>query len=136
MKVGIASGVAELLLAEASAAHPHECCGLLLGADAGCIDAGLPAANVAARPETGFEIDPALLLRAHREARGAGRRILGHYHSHPNGSPEPSPRDAARALDDGQLWLIIAAGTITAWRAQPAADALHGRFRPVALEPR
>ena len=131
MIVGIASGVRETLLAEAEAAGRHECCGLLLGRD-GAITAAVPARNVAADPARSFEIDPAVLLGTHREARGLGQHVVGHYHSHPNGVGAPSTRDAARALDDGQLWLIIAAGTITAWRA--GQDGLHGRFAALALE--
>ncbi len=103
------------------------------------IATALPAANVAADPARSFEIDPAALLRSHREARGAGQAIIGHYHSHPDGDGRPSRRDAARATENGQIWLIIAAGALHAWRAvanetsgdEPAA--LHGRFHPVTL---
>lgn len=130
MIVAIASDVRNTLLDAAARAHPRECCGLLLG-QAGRILSAVPAANVAADPGRGFEIDPATLLRTHREARGVGQAVLGHYHSHPNGRAEPSPRDAARAVADGQLWLIVAAGTLTAWTA--GSDGLHGRFRPVEL---
>ncbi len=130
------------MLADA-AKHPgREVCGLLLGprpANAAAvaavhIAAVLPTANVAAAPARNFEIDPAALLRAHREARGRGETVIGHYHSHPDGDGQPSRRDAARASENGQLWLIIAAGSITAWRAvadDPAA--LHRRFLAVAL---
>ena len=68
----------------------------------------------------------------HREARGGGGRCVGWYHSHPNGVAEPSPTDAARAVEDGKLWLIAAAGAVTAWRAWPDG-AVHGRFAAVAL---
>lgn len=131
----ITSQAHRTLLEAAAAAAPHECCGLLLGSP-GAIAAAVPAPNVAAHPEHSFEIDPATLLRTHREARASGQRVLGHYHSHPDGSREPSPRDAARAAQDGQLWLIVAAGAIGAWRAvagDPGNQALHGRFLPVTL---
>lgn len=131
MIVAIASQVRAQLLAEAAAALPAECCGLLLGTP-GRVEALAPAENVAADPVHSFEIDPATLLRTHREARGAGQAVLGHYHSHPHGRAEPSSRDAARAVDDGQLWLIIGAGRITAWQA--GATGMHGRFQPVGLE--
>jgi proteasome lid subunit RPN8/RPN11 len=132
MKVAIASGVAEQILAEAAKAAPEECCGLLLGRP-GTIEAAAPARNIATDRTRSFEIDPAVLLRTHREARGDGRQVIGHYHSHPNGRAEPSKRDAARAVENGQLWLIIAAGTLTAWQAC-AEGTLHNRFSPVALE--
>lgn len=133
MKFLITSGVEKQLLEAAANAAPEECCGLLLGRP-GHIETAVPARNVAHDRARSFEIDPAVLLRTHREARGAGQQVIGHYHSHPNGSAEPSRRDAARALENGQLWLIIAAGSVTAW--QPAAEgALHNRFHPVTLEP-
>jgi proteasome lid subunit RPN8/RPN11 len=134
MKFRIASGVEKQLLAAAAAAAPEECCGLLLGTDAR-IESAVPAANVATDKTRSFEIDPAVLLRTHREARGAGMKVVGHYHSHPNGVAEPSKRDAARAVDDGQIWVIVAGGALSGWRAGAAtADALHNRFHPVALE--
>jgi proteasome lid subunit RPN8/RPN11 len=134
MIVAIASGVAESLLDAAAAAAPVEACGLLLG-QPDRIVAAIAARNVAADPERGFEIDPALLLRTHREARGAGLQVIGHYHSHPNGVATPSRRDAAAALDNGQLWLIVAAGAVKAFRAVSGAteNMIHGRFEPVTL---
>ncbi len=135
MIVEIASGVRETLLAEAAAAPDRECCGLLLGS-AGRIAASVAARNVAADPARSFEIEPATLLRTHREARGAGQQVIGHYHSHPNGAAEPSLRDAARAVANGEIWLIIAAGSLNAWRVtdnDPGGSAVHGRFLPVTL---
>lgn len=135
MKFLITSGVKEQLLVAAASAAPEECCGLLLGSD-DRIESAVPAANVAADKTRSFEIDPAVLLRTHREARGAGMKVVGHYHSHPNGVAEPSKRDAARAVEDGQLWVIVAGGTLSGWRAGAATpDALHNRFHPVTLEP-
>jgi desampylase len=139
MIVEIASGVSEALVAEAARAAPAEACGLLLGRP-GSIAAWVPARNIAADPQRSFEIDPATLLRTHREARGAGRRVIGHYHSHPDASPGPSRRDAARAVEAGELWLIVAGGEVRAWQVvgaveNPDRDAIHGRFRPVTLAP-
>jgi proteasome lid subunit RPN8/RPN11 len=134
MIVAIASGVADSLRSAAEAAAPSEACGLLIG-QPGRIDAVVPARNVAEHPERSFEIDPQTLLRTHREVRTSGKRVIGHYHSHPDGTALPSRRDAARAVEDDQLWLIIAAGTIAGFRSVPAATpgVLHGRFLPVTL---
>lgn len=133
--MAIAGPALTTILAHAAAALPDEACGIVIGA-AGRIDTAIPAINVAADPATGFEIDPAVLLRVHRETRAAGRKIAGWYHSHPNGVGEPSPRDAARAGEDagerGRLWLIAAGGVVSAWCV--AADgAVHGRFDRVTL---
>ena len=135
MVVSIAPAARSTLLAHAEADPGREVCGLLLG-QPGRIEAALSTTNVAADPARNFEIDPALLLRAHRDARGDRRRIIGHYHSHPNGDGRPSRRDAARASENGQIWLIIAAGTVTAWQAVAEnTAAVHGRFVPVTLAP-
>ena len=139
MIVRIASGVFESLRAAASAVHPNECCGLITGKH-GMIEAIVPARNVSPHPATSFEIDPGTLLKTHRDVRADQRQVLGHYHSHPNGSTEPSSRDAARATHNGQLSIIIAAGNITGWEViaqqdpeNPEFDAVHGRFVPVKL---
>lgn len=119
------------MLALAQAAHPKECCGLLFGDDS-AIRRIQPVANVSDTPERAFEIDPAALIAAERAMRQGGERLIGHYHSHPNGRSAPSPCDAASAAADGRLWLVIAGPAITGWRAQPAG-ALLGRFDPVDL---
>lgn len=131
MPVLLSSALHAQLLAEAKAALPHECCGLLFGS----ADAVLriqPATNVAADPRKSFEIDPVMLIVAERTMRGGGEALIGHYHSHPNGRAEPSPCDAASAAADGRLWLIIAGEHLTGWRAI-SGGALLGAFDPVGL---
>lgn len=112
----------------------QEICGLLLGGE-GRIAAILPATNIAADPARHFELDPVMLLKAHRQARAGGAGIMGHYHSHPSGEPVPSATDAACAAADGSLWLIVGAGTARLWRALPADgdDANRVRFDAVEL---
>ena len=132
MIVEIASRVSETLLAEAAGAGACECCGLLLGMP-GLIAAAVPARNVAADPARSFEIDPATLMATHRAARGQGRQVIGHWHSHPNARREPSSRDAARATENGQIWLIIAGGDVTAW-VPHAIGPGPATFQPIAIE--
>ncbi len=112
-------------------ASPVEVCGLLLGC-AGQIADIVPCANVADDPAIRFELDPRALIAAHRAARGGGPQVIGHYHSHPSGRAEPSPRDAADAAPDGSIWIIVAGEEVTAWRAV-ADGAMHGRFAAVTL---
>lgn len=131
MPVLLSSALHAQLLDAARAAHPLECCGLLFGS-ATTIARCQPAANVATHPATAFEIDPAALIAAERTMRQGGEQLIGHYHSHPNGRAEPSPRDAASAAADGRLWLVIANGQITAWRAT-SGGALLNAFDPVGL---
>lgn len=132
MKLQISSSHLAFLRDAAAAAPQEEVCGLLLG-QGQRVDRLVPARNVAADPARSFEIDPATLLATHRAARADGLRVVGHWHSHPNGRAEPSARDAARASDNGQIWLIIAGKAVTAWAAHTAGTG-PARFTPVALE--
>ena len=117
MKVGISRSLLGRIMALAQA-DPYEICGLLLGEE-GVIRDIRPAANIAADPARHFELDPAVLIAAHRGARKGGPAILGHYHSHPSGRAEPSAADAAGAAPDGSLWLILGGGAARLWSAGP-----------------
>lgn len=142
MIIRIATGVFESLLSEARGAHPNECCGLVAGKP-GLIETVVPAKNVSPHPDTSFEIDPGTLMRTQREVRARQHQVIGHYHSHPNGSAEPSPRDAARATHNGQVWLILANGGVTGWEVVNPREldddredgCVHGRFLPIKLLP-
>ena len=131
MSVTISSEVLQRMLAQAAASPEAEICGLLLGGG-DRIEAAEACANVATDPARAFEIDPTALFAAHRRARSGGAAVIGHYHSHPSGLAEPSPRDAADAVADGSIWLIAAGGRVTGWRAVENG-ALHGRFVPLRL---
>jgi desampylase len=104
------------LLDWANDAGLEECCGLVLGEGKAVSELRLTQ-NVADNPLSHFEIDPAALILAERESRQGGSSLLGYFHSHPNGLERPSDKDAADALADGRVWLIIANGRITAWKA-------------------
>ena len=119
------------LIAAAGQSPDAEICGLLFGSG-DRIEQVRPCANVAIDPREAFEIDPGALIAAHRSSRAGGPAMIGHYHSHPSGTPAPSPRDAAAAANDGALWLILAGGRAQLWRAVPGG-ALHDRFNPVPL---
>ena len=114
--------ILEELLVEAEAAHPCECCGILLG-EGQSITAIRSAANVHLQPETHFEIDPQALVDAHRAARQGGPQVLGYYHSHPNGLARPSATDEAMATGQKLVWAIIAARRVTFWREAAAGFA-------------
>ncbi|MFC3441634.1 M67 family metallopeptidase [Sphingobium rhizovicinum] len=133
MTVAISRGLLEQIVALA-ADSPLEICGLLLGRG-GVIEAIAPAANVAPDPARHFELDPTVLIRAHRAARSGGPAVLGHYHSHPSGVAIPSATDAACAAPDGSLWMIIGGGEVTLWRAGPDT-AVNAYFTKVQLDSR
>ena len=105
----------DAILSHAAGAQPHECCGFLLG-EGSTITRAHPTANVHPDPATHFEIDPAALIAAYKAEREGGPRILGYYHSHPNGRAEPSPTDRASAAHDGKVWAIAANGQVRFFR--------------------
>ena len=124
MEIEVTSGAIATLIAESARTAPLECCGLLLGRD-GRIDLARVAANVAENPAQRFEIDPAALLAAHREARSGGPELLGYFHSHPNGHPLPSATDCEHSSGDGRIWAIVANGEVRFYRDR------DGGFSPV-----
>jgi proteasome lid subunit RPN8/RPN11 len=125
MAVRIRREILQVLLDAAAAAPDREVCGLLFGSSEG-IDSAEAAENVAERPGDSFEIDPRVLFAALRAERAGGERLIGHYHSHPNGRAEPSPRDLA-AAEPGKLWLIIGGGIARLWIME------NGGFRELQL---
>lgn len=111
----ISSTLLSRLLNDARLSPAQEVCGLLFGTP-GWIAAAQACANVAPDPRRHFEIDPAALFAAHRAARAGGRQVIGHYHSHPSGIAVPSARDAAGAMGDDALWLIVTTTEARLWR--------------------
>lgn len=114
-----------------AAAEQDEVCGLLLGS-ATQIEAIMPGPNVAPDPARHFELDPAVLLAAHRRARAGGLAVVGHYHSHPSGVAAPSATDLACATPDGSLWLVVAGAQASLWSALPDAQG-EVHFVPATL---
>lgn len=117
----------------AQAAAPRECCGLIEGVlqeHEARTTAVHPVRNIATAPDR-FEIDPAEHIRLLRQAREARRAIIGCYHSHPNGKPEPSPYDRENASDDEFIWLIASLGNDAAEFRAYVCNA--GVFSPVIL---
>ena len=96
--------------AEARAAFPRECCGLIEGGRQG-EDAWAmilhPARNLATANDR-FEIHPEDHFVALKAARARGQSLIGCYHSHPKGSPTPSDTDRDGAGEEDFLWLIAA----------------------------
>lgn len=100
------------LAAEARAAYPSECCGLIEAVSAGgtlTVTALHPTKNLSEAPDR-FEIDPAEHIRLLRAMRGTKRGIAGCYHSHPNGAATPSATDREGALEEDFVWLIAGLG--------------------------
>ena len=121
-----AAATASIRAAVRQSGH-NEACGLLFGVP-GEIREATVAANVSPEPRHRVEIDPAHLFDAHRRSRAGPLRLLGCWHSHPDGQAVPSRRDRDGVSDMSWLWLIATAGDLTLWR--PARLG----FDPVALD--
>ncbi len=112
---------ADILRQAAAAAYPHECCGLLVGEgeSAIVITEIVPTTNTADDPRRGFSINPQAQFDLLRRVRAGRGRVVGHYHSHPDGRAIPSSHDLAMAYDPEAIWVVMAASAGTA--SQPKA---------------
>lgn len=117
MLLRISSKSIAAIRAHAAETPDVEVCGLLFGT-VEAVERVQRCANVASTPATRFEIDPAALIAAHKAERAGGPKLIGHYHSHPNGVRAPSEADRAEAVDVGRFWLIIAGAEIGLWHVQ------------------
>ena len=133
-------GCLQRIASAAERAYPEECCGLLIGRRGVVVrvTAVAESGNVApSQRSRRFEIDPALRFSLMRRLRDGDDEIVGHYHSHPEGSATPSAYDASMVFEPDLLWLIVAVAAgrtreIRCWRWDPVA----ARFRPSAHHPR
>lgn len=124
----------------AEADYPREACGLLLGyqrAD-GHIEVTQVVASknmTALGRNDRFEVDPELRLRLIRQARDTARGIIGHYHSHPDGSARPSTTDLAMAWESDLVWFVTA--VVAGQAVQSTAHLLSEggtRFNDIGLD--
>jgi len=104
---------------------PHECCGLLVGrrrATAILLERVIPAPNITKGDRSrNYQIDWKVLLSTRRNLRGGPTCIIGFYHSHPDGTFAPSPRDEHHAWSE-HIYIIVPVlgghvGVPTAWYA-------------------
>jgi desampylase len=75
-----------------------------------------------------FEIDPSGHAAIQRRTRAAGTSIIGCYHSHPGGRPEPSAHDRAGAVERDFVWLIAGQAAATSAYLFDGKD-----FKPLTL---
>jgi proteasome lid subunit RPN8/RPN11 len=125
------------IVAHARRDAPNECCGLLVGRSGEILEA-IPASNGASDPTRRYEISPvdyfAQIRRCRRINAAQSERfaVVGAYHSHPRGGPDPSETDVAEAFRDF-VFLIVglaAPGGGMEIRGYTFDD---GTFRPVEL---
>jgi len=114
------AAVREAVVDHAREGAPAEVCGALAGArgDPDRVDRAIRTDNAAADPRTAYEIAPERLHAVLVDAEADGDDVVGFYHSHPEGPPEPSPTDEAAATWVDHVYLIVDPGppTLRAWR--------------------
>jgi|SRR5262245_41609022 len=99
------------VLRAAARVYPNEACGLIEGTDAPDgwrATAVHESKNLAADPARHFLIDPQVQFDLMRKLRSGPTRVIGCFHSHPNGPAEPSATDRAEAYESGFVYLIAA----------------------------
>lgn len=112
------------ILAHCAESFPREACGLLIGHE-GRVTKVIASPNLSVTPEKAFEIDPALIIhhqkairnqkaprnqkvsRNQKKYRTGPDKIIGHYHSHPDGQAAPSIRDQQQNYDTALIWVIV-----------------------------
>lgn len=87
----------------------------------------MPAANAAADDRSEFAIPAEQLAGIVSMAEATGSRLLGTYHSHPNGNARMSRADVALARHTGLL-LIVAPGERWEWKLWDPAAAGEVQF--------
>ena len=103
------------IVAHARRDAPNECCGLLIGRPGAIIEA-VPASNGASDPSRRYEISPVDYFtqirrcRTINAAQSENFAVIGAYHSHPRGGPEPSETDTAQAFRDFVFVIVGLAG--------------------------
>ncbi len=97
--VDIPATVVAAMLEHAERDAPLEACGLLLGARRASVLVVrvVPTANAEAS-STRYAIPAEQHFSVLRLARAEGLDVVGAYHSHPRGTPVPSPTDLAEAF--------------------------------------
>jgi proteasome lid subunit RPN8/RPN11 len=114
---------------------PVECCGVLASTrdDPTLVTESHRVENVAADPESRYELDPATTVRLVDRIEAGGGDVVGFYHSHPEGPAVPSATDRAQATWSGYVYAIVSPpATVRAYRYTGSDFA----ERPVQVESR
>jgi proteasome lid subunit RPN8/RPN11 len=134
--VKIPRALADRIADQARSGYPFEICGVILGDD-GRVREVVPVVNRETEsPRVRYQIAPEDLVRIQREARDAGREILGYYHSHPDHPARPSETDrriAAEGLSDGVIHVVV--GVAEGVRTEATAWVFRDREQAFTEEP-
>jgi len=101
--------VLESVAAHARESFPHESCGILLAGieDPSTVRWSLRAENAEnVHPERAYVLGHKAHIRAVKMEFSGTARIVGYYHSHPDGEARPSQNDVNQAVA-GVTYLIV-----------------------------
>ena len=99
----------EKILAHCKEGLPNEACGLIGGTiegDKRSIQKVYLLTNIDQSNEH-FSMDPKEQLKAIKDARANGYKIIGNFHSHPESPSRPSEEDKRLAFDPAIEYLIL-----------------------------
>jgi proteasome lid subunit RPN8/RPN11 len=113
--------VVDDLVSHALAGAPAEVCGVLGGThgEASTASVARRATNAATEPQHRYELAPAEQLDLMRDLEADGAAVVGFYHSHPRGPPEPSDIDAREAAWTGYSYVVVSLRgdpVVSSWR--------------------
>jgi len=126
------------IVAHARRDAPRECSGLLVGRPGQILEA-VPAVNRAQDPTRQYEIAPAEYFDQIRRCRRISSAqsdtfaVIGAYHSHPRGGPEPSETDLAMAFPEF-IFLIVGLGGGAGGMAIRVHELVGRVLTPLALK--
>lgn len=124
LRIRLPAASRAIIAADAERRHPEEACGALLGRTmSGGVEVveavPLPNAHSGDRRRR-YALEPEALLAVHKNARGQGLRVVGYYHSHPDGTAVPSRTDREFAWPGTSYVLVAvtdgAAREVRSWR--------------------
>ena len=101
----------DAILDHALGSDDREICGVLAGTygpKESTVETVHETENVAETPETRYRIDPEDQFEILERIEEKGREVVGFYHSHPSGPPNPSATDADQATWTDYSYVIVA----------------------------
>ncbi|WP_025899259.1 M67 family metallopeptidase [Sneathiella glossodoripedis] len=117
--------------------YPEEACALLVGearTDGSYrVTEVAVCDNVASDKGRFFEVDPALRILLEKKLRNSSQRVLGVYHSHPDGQAMPSETDRKMVIEQDLLWLISSVDQQEIVETRVFLPTGAGDFRELAL---
>ncbi|QRV13476.1 M67 family metallopeptidase [Haloterrigena salifodinae] len=132
--------IRDVILERAREGTPEEICGIFGGdfehEGRSRVRSQYPAENVAETPRTRYRIDPEEQLEVFEHLEDRGEEIVGFYHSHPRGPPQPSATDEAQATWPNRSYLIVSLEPleIGSWRWREDAAGERFESERLALE--